>query len=352
VEKENLFHSQNNANFCDDKSVCGLVLAGGEGKRLQPFIKSLGKGPLPKQYINFIGRRSMLEHTWGRAETIMAPERVFTVITESHLQFPEVRQQCSGRPKDTFIVQPENKETGPGFLLPLMHVYKRYPDSVVLVLPSDHFIWQEDRLADHARVACLAVERDPSRLILLGVKPDRDEPEYGYLLPSKEPSTVGSNLAELSWFVEKPNQKIARRLIRAGGLWNTMIMAFNTRTMLHWMSRLVPSLHHRFLEIYEAIGMPGESDVIRKIYQGLSPVNFSKEFLEPMAKNYPSSLVVRPVRDLLWSDWGTASRIIDVLAKIGRVPLQEGSRRPTGKKIATAYPFHGDFGIRELAVQK
>jgi hypothetical protein len=38
---------------------------------------------------------------------------------------------------------------------------------------------------DHARLACLAVKRDPSRLILLGVKPDREEPDYGYLLPSK-----------------------------------------------------------------------------------------------------------------------------------------------------------------------
>ena len=64
------------------RSLCGIVLAGGEGKRLQPFIKSLGKGTLPKQYVNFIGNRSMLEHTLHRAEKLMPPARVFTVITE------------------------------------------------------------------------------------------------------------------------------------------------------------------------------------------------------------------------------------------------------------------------------
>ena len=91
------------------------------------------------------------------------------------------------------IVQPENKETGPGLILPLIHLYKRYPESLVLVLPSDHFIGEEERLMGHARMACLAVKRDPSRLILLGVKPDRDEPEYGYLLPNKNhlPSRTG-----------------------------------------------------------------------------------------------------------------------------------------------------------------
>jgi hypothetical protein len=136
-----------------------------------------------------------------------------------------------------------------------------------------------------------------------------------------------------------------------------MIMAFKTRTMLHWMSRLVPSLYHRFQEVYKAIDTPRESDVIRKIYQGLSPVNFSKEFLESMVKNYPSSLLVLPVWDLLWSDWGTASRIMDVLAKIGTVRRQEGSRRPAGNKIVDAYPFlgkhfDGDFRIREIAAEK
>ncbi len=58
-----------------------------------------------------------------------------------------------------------------------------------------------------------------------------------------------------------------------------------------------------------------------------------------MVKNYPSSLVALPIDNLLWSDWGTASRIMDVLAKIGKVPRLEGSRRSTGKKIASGYDF-------------
>jgi mannose-1-phosphate guanylyltransferase len=361
VAKGSTFHfpiaevTQNGIGHNDDEVFCGIVLAGGEGKRLQPFIRSLGKGILPKQYVNFIGSRSMLEHTLQRADKLMPSARVLTVITESHLRYPEVREQCSSRPKDTIIVQPENKETGPGLIFPLIHLYKRYPNSLVLVLPSDHFIGDEDRLIDHARLAYLAVKRDPSRLILLGVKPDRDEPEYGYLLPSKKRLAIGPDMSEISWFIEKPDPKTARRLIRAGGLWNTMIMVFKTKTMLHWVSRLAPRLYQQFQQVYEAIGTPGETDMVRNIYQRLKPMNFSREFLEPMVKDYPSSLVALPVRDLLWSDWGTASRIMDVLAKIGKVPRPDGSRRPTNEKIASGYPFigqlpfDGDFRIGEVA---
>lgn len=351
MERQNGFHRGNTARNSDvDHSdeggaVCALVLAGGEGKRLQPYIKSLGKGELPKQYVNFVGTRSMLEHTLERAEKLVPSERVFTIVTEAHLKHPEAREQLSRRSKDTVIVQPENKETGPGLLFPLMHLHKRYPGSLVLVLPSDHFIWEEDRLMDYTRLACAAVRRDPSRLILLGVKPDRDEPEYGYLLPKKSPA-IGPKMAEVSWFVEKPEPKIAQRLMRAGGLWNTMIMAFKTSTMLHWVSRLAPALYQQFQEIYQAIGTPRETAVVRDVYRQLNPINFSKEFLEPLVKSYPSSLLALPVRDLLWSDWGTARRIREILKKIAQ--LQRPNEYRLRSKVSNVYKPLKSFPLNDL----
>jgi len=53
---------------------CGIVLAGGEGNRLKHFIYQLRGSPVPKQYINFIGTRSMLEHTLDRAERLIPHE--------------------------------------------------------------------------------------------------------------------------------------------------------------------------------------------------------------------------------------------------------------------------------------
>jgi hypothetical protein len=69
--------------------------------------------------------------------------------------------------------------------------------------------------------------------------------------------------------------------------------------------------------IYDAIGTPDEEAVTQEIYQDLPPINFSKEILEPLAQDFPSRLVAFPVRDVLWSDWGSETRVMEILRKIG-----------------------------------
>ena len=116
---------------------CGIVLAGGEGKRIRPFIRRVLGADLPKQYVNFIGTRSMLEHTFNRAEQLISPEHLFVVVARDHLDYIEVQRQISDRPPHTVILQPINRETGPGLLLPLMHLLKHFPNSTVgIFLPT------------------------------------------------------------------------------------------------------------------------------------------------------------------------------------------------------------------------
>jgi mannose-1-phosphate guanylyltransferase len=116
------------------------------------------------------------------------------------------------------VAQPENKETGPGLLLPLMHLYKRYPDSTVVIFPSDHFILEEDLFMAYVDLAFRVVERDPSSIALLGMQPDEIEPEYGYILPSEEISDVTRpGVRRVLQFIEKPAPDHARELILNGG---------------------------------------------------------------------------------------------------------------------------------------
>ena len=100
----------------------------------------------------------MLEMTFERIEKLIFPDRLFTVVNHGHLQFPEVRRQISNRLQGTVVVQPENRETGPGLLLTLMHLSKQYPESTVAVFPSDHFISEEDLLLSHVELAFRMVE--------------------------------------------------------------------------------------------------------------------------------------------------------------------------------------------------
>ena len=159
----------------------GLVLAGGEGKRLEDYVRQLRGESLPKQYVNFIGTRSMLQHTFDRAERLIPRRKILTVVTKHHLA-PEVCRQLADRAPGTVIVQPENKDTGPDILLPLTYLHKRCPEATLAVFPSDHFILEEDRFIDHVSLAARAVHHDPSQIVLLAMEAQWAETDYGYVV--------------------------------------------------------------------------------------------------------------------------------------------------------------------------
>lgn len=305
----------------------GIVLAAGEGTRLQPFIRQLRGDALPKQYVTFIGTRSMLEHTYHRAERLISKDLILTVADPRHLSYREAYQQLSCRPQGTVILQPRNRETGPGLLLPLMHLYKRCPGALVAVFPSDHYIREERLFMDHVDLAFRLIEEDPSKIILLGVQPHGPDPEYGYLLPGEKIARLApSGVRSVSRFIEKPADHTARELVRQGGLWNTMVMVFKAETLLDLARKFAPELYGPFEKIGESIGTEQALDVVEAVYAGLKKMNFSKDFLETLAHQEPSPIAVLPVRGVYWNDWGSVQRLRGDLNRIGprqRDPIQE-----------------------------
>jgi mannose-1-phosphate guanylyltransferase len=295
---------------------CGVVLAGGDGKRLQPLIRRLLGFDLPKQYVRFSGTRSMLEQTYGRAERLIDPERIFTVIAREHLKHAEVQRQISSRPPYSLVVQPINRETGPGLLLPLIHLFKRYPSSTVAVFPSDHFLLPEDLFVDYVQQAFEAVEQCPARIVFLGVEPEDPEPEYGYIIPGRESLDLNESALRVEAFLEKPGQAIASQFISQGALWNTMVMVFKPEVMLHLISLSSPKLYHSFQQIFQALGTCSEAAVIEEVYRRMEPMNFSKDLLEVSELYSRNQLSVIPMRGLFWSDWGSEGRIWSALEKL------------------------------------
>jgi mannose-1-phosphate guanylyltransferase len=299
---------------------CGIVLAGGEGKRLTRFIYRLRASQVPKQYINFIGTRSMLEHTFDRAERLIPRERLFTVAHQEHLQYREARRQLLARPAHTVVLQPLNRETGPGVLLPLMHLHKRHPQSIAAVFPSDQFVLEEERFMAYVELAFRVVQQDPSLIVLLGIKPNQPEPEYGYILPNGKLRGLASlDVHGVESFIEKPQPQTAMEFAARGALWNSMVMVFETKTLLSLIRLVAPALHRSLQPIYRAIGTSAETVVVEDCYRHMRQSNFSKELLEALAVQQRPRLAVIPVNGVLWSDWGSEPRIMKILQETGYV---------------------------------
>jgi mannose-1-phosphate guanylyltransferase len=297
---------------------CGIVLAGGDGTRLSDFVRRDFGSARPKQYINFIGKRSLLEHTLHRAEKLIAPERLYTIVTEHHLRNSEVRKQLAPRPDQTVIVQPENKDTAPGLLLPLLHLHHTYPQCTVAVFPSDHFIVEEDVFMVHVYLAFRLVERDPARVVLLGIQPTDPEGEYGYILPGRRINDFSVlEIAEVEQFIEKPESRTARSIMRRGGLWNSFVMIFKPENFLNKIREIASNLYRPFRKIQNSLSAARHQDVVRDVYAQLEPMNLSKFFLESLSSDTSSGLTVMPVRGVHWSDWGSKERIVASLMKAG-----------------------------------
>lgn len=310
-------------------SLWGLILAAGDGRRLQNYVRQVRGEDLPKQYVNFIGRRSMLEHTYDRVEKVIPANQIVTVVSKQHLRYGPVRCQLSRRAPQDIIVQPQNKETGPGILLPLMYINKRCPDAIVAVSPSDHFILEENRFMDHVALAARAVAHDGSRFVILAMEAQHPEVEYGYILPRANEGWVDLwGIRNTALFIEKPDRMTAHTLIGAGALWNTMIMVFKLRNLLEAMQKLCPRMYSDFSRIQDAIGTANETKVVEDIYQNLKPENFSTAFLEKIAAIRPNMLSVLPVLRVSWSDWGSPERLLRAQDLLGERAQRAKPQRP------------------------
>jgi mannose-1-phosphate guanylyltransferase len=303
--------------IADTSSVCSaIILAGGDGMRLRPFIRQLLGSDLPKQYIRIIGTRSLLQHTFDRTERLIPANRVYTVLTKNHLQYPEARKQIQDRAPHTVVIQPTNKGTGPGLLLPLMHIHKRRPDSIVAVFPSDHLVLQENLFEAYVRQAVQIVEASPHKIIFLGAEPNNNDPEYGYILPEFEISTAESRAQSIKAFIEEPELNLAARIISIGALWNTQVIFFKSKTLLDLIHSSSPKLYNSFQRIGQSIGTPQEYQVLEKTYREMEPVDFHKDLTGLIDLYSQNQLSLIQMRGVSWSALGCANRIVSVLERL------------------------------------
>jgi len=246
----------------------------------------------------------MLRHTIDRAEMMIQPERLFTIVSKQHFRY--AHDQLADRPSGTVIVQPFKRDTGPGILYPLLHVYQRNPEAIVCLFPSDHFILNEQRFMEHIEFSSEFVARNPQSIMLLGVNPRQPEGEYGWIVTGEQIAENNSKpVYKVSRFEEKPDVFTAYRLHHKGGLWNTMVIVSTAKTLLTLFKVFTPTVYQAFWGIRDVLGSSLEASIVEELYSRLSPMNFSYSIL---GKN-PVGLRTITVQGVYWSNWGNAARI-------------------------------------------
>lgn len=284
-----------------------LVLAGGEGSRLQSLTTLASGLAVPKQFCSFGGGASLLHDALKRASVIAPPERSCAIVSEHHARWWQ--SLPLPLPKQNLIVQPRNRGTAVGILLPLLQILHRDPNASLMVLPSDHYVRNEAVLADSLRMAMREVGRRSDRIVLLGLTPEDADPELGYIVPMGD---GGPSARQVSQFIEKPSAASANALIECGGLWNSFIFAAYGKTLLRAFEERCPDV---VAGMWEAITSHGDEETKRRdlaaVYEHAPSLDFSRDVLETSLRY----LTVAAVPPCGWSDLGTPRRVAETFTR-------------------------------------
>jgi mannose-1-phosphate guanylyltransferase len=123
-----------------------------------------------------------------RALAVAARDHIVPVVTDAHRRWWE--PQLLGFHRNRVVVQPRNRGTGFGVLLPLLVIAKCDPEAGLIFIPSDHYVEHEDLLAEFLRQATAPEALDSDKLTLLGMTPNAPDSGFGYLSPAPD-SGVG-----------------------------------------------------------------------------------------------------------------------------------------------------------------
>jgi len=276
-----------------------IVLAGGDGERVGSMTVDGAGVKVPKQFWNAGEGESLLHLAVRRAARLLPPERILTVVAAEHERW--WKSQLRSLPRENVIVQPQNRGTAAGILLPFVQILRRDPDPQVIVLPSDHYVEDEEALAASIRHAAEIAVRSDQRAVLLGMVPEEMNEGYGWILVShRHPDGRSWNVGG---FIEKPEHQVARTLASQGGLINSMILAAGKRAMGLLFARTAPDLVMRFLGWH--LTADGTQSGLRSLYQTLPVCDFSRDVLQ----SCDDLLLVLPVDGVGWVDLGTPRRL-------------------------------------------
>jgi len=306
-----------------------IVLAAGEGKRLRRLTRALHGEDLPKQFAVLQGECSLLQTTVARTSRFSLPEHTVVVVAEEWEAL--ARAQLAGTGVQ-LVVQPKNRGTGPGLLLPLTFVLSRDPDAVVVVTPADHYVRDVDPLLETVKSAEALARRDGS-IVLVGAVPERAETQYGWIVRAPHSDRVAR-------FQEKPLPAVAEELFRTGALWNTFMMVGPAARFWDLGREHLPT-QARLLDAYRraAKGAPAP-ELLADAYRRMQQADFSSDVLE-----HADRLRLVELSPCGWSDWGTPTRVMQSLRgsedhRVLLKRLKARARRPSSETPRSTRPAH------------
>lgn len=212
--------------------IIPVILCGGVGARLWP----LSRRSFSKQHAPILDGQSPFQTTLRR----VAESAVFArplVVTGAEGRFMTADQAHETGVDAEILVEPEPRDTLPAIAAAVELLARRDPESVALILPSDHLIPDTEAFAASAAMAGAAAASGD--LVAFGVAPRFPATGYGYIRPGE---ALGDEARRIAAFEEKPDAARAAELIAEGCLWNAGMFCFRVEAARRAVAALAPEI--------------------------------------------------------------------------------------------------------------
>lgn len=215
-----------------------VIIAGGSGTRLWP----LSTNQHPKHLLNLIDNDSLLQSTYKRAKRLS--KSIYVVTGADHVD--QVRQQLPELGEDSFIVEPDRRDTAGCFVVALHHIQSRHDhDEPIAFMHADHYIRDVTGYVNSFKIA-QQVSKEQGRVTLVGIEPTYPATGFGYI--QKDGALDDEALVyDVVMFKEKPEFKTAQQYVQSGNyLWNAGYFVGSVGTFLKTMEAFAPELKQNY----------------------------------------------------------------------------------------------------------
>ncbi|TQR43700.1 mannose-1-phosphate guanylyltransferase [Paenibacillus popilliae] len=291
-------------------TITAVIMAGGKGERFWPKSRT----NLPKQFLNISGSKSMIQQCIGRLGKFISIEQIFVVTNELYAEL--IKAQIPSLPYENIIIEPVGRNTAPCVGLASIIIEDRFPDSSMVVLPSDHIIKNEREFIQILETA-VEVSRGGKNLVTLGIEPTYPETGYGYIESTNDILIVNDlQVHKVDKFVEKPDIVTATSYLEAGNYyWNSGIFVFRTDVIRGYIQEYMPQVHDLLEKMKAGIAVSERNEVIRNEFPKMPDQSIDYGIMEKAR-----DIFVIPC-DFGWDDVGswTALERINTVDENGNV---------------------------------
>jgi len=279
-----------------------VIMAGGGGTRLWPISRKKH----PKHVLPLLGERTLFQRTLDRLGGFIPVSNILVVTTAE--QEKELRQQAPQVPEENYLIEPMPKGTASVVGLAAAVLERRDPDSIMMVLPADHFIGNQDLFHLIMRVACDVAKDD--YLVTLGITPTFPSTGYGYIQRSTLlPEEYAYPVYRVRRFTEKPEDAEASKMLASGDhVWNSGMFVWKTGRILAEIGRWMPELREALRSIQASWGTAKQKEALELLWIKLNPETIDYGIMERAEQ-----VAVLPAGGLDWSDVGSWDSLFDVL---------------------------------------